>query len=141
MKHIRWIAILLLVPFFAWCECGKDYLSDGDKAYENGEYEKAFKLYEKACGMGEDSGCYELGRMYKYGKGVVKDYSKAIKLYEKACDEGEASGCYELGWRYKYGVGVEKNYSEAVEFYKKACDMGENVGCNEFSIGKGFTRE
>ena len=38
-------------------------------------------------------GCFNLGVMYKYGKGVRKSNTKALKYYKKACDFKSQLGC------------------------------------------------
>ncbi|MCW4573965.1 sel1 repeat family protein, partial [Venenivibrio stagnispumantis] len=74
-------------------------------------------------------GCYNLGEMYYYGKGVEQDYVKAAGLFEKACDAGIAKGCNNLGRMYYDGEGVEEDYVKAAVFFKKACDAGSAKGC------------
>jgi TPR repeat protein len=37
--------------------------------------------------------CFELGRLYLDGNGVVKDASKAKALIQRACDGGEPKAC------------------------------------------------
>ncbi len=54
---------------------------------------KAFKFYQKACGLNAGSGCSLLGLMHDKGKGVKKSNTKALKYYSKACDLELALGC------------------------------------------------
>lgn len=49
---------------------------------------KAFELYSKAAGMGNQVAQINLGRMYYYGEYVKKDLNKAYDLYLKAKNSG-----------------------------------------------------
>ena len=90
-----------------------DNVDDGLQAYNNKDYIKAEKLWEKACNNGNTKGCFHLGNLgvlYKNGEDVEQDYNKAKNLWEKACenqDYGGGGGCYNLGWMYYEGRGVE----------------------------------
>uniref|UniRef100_UPI0026F2B4C3 tetratricopeptide repeat protein n=1 Tax=Campylobacter showae TaxID=204 RepID=UPI0026F2B4C3 len=64
----------------------------GAEAYNQGDYQKAAQLYQKACDGGELRGCNNLGTLYVKGQGVNQDYQKAAQLYQKACDGGDAKG-------------------------------------------------
>ena len=70
-----------------------DNFGEGLKAFEQQDYQKARKFYEKACNGGDASGCFNLGELYRTGEGVPQDFSKAKELYKKACDEGLEVGC------------------------------------------------
>jgi TPR repeat protein len=53
----------------------------------------SFKSHEKACGLNNGTGCFNLGLMYEEGRGVRKSNTKALKYYGKACDLELALGC------------------------------------------------
>ncbi|WP_236843893.1 hypothetical protein [Campylobacter lanienae] len=61
---------------------------------------------EKACddrilGL---SGCYDLGYLYYYGKGVRQNSQKAAALWKEVCDYGFLIGaCINLGVLYEEG--------------------------------------
>jgi TPR repeat protein len=57
------------------------------------DYSIAAKLFAKACDMGGDKGCCNLGFMYEKGIGVEQNSSKAKAFYSKACDMGNKEGC------------------------------------------------
>lgn len=104
----------------------------GAEAYNQGDYQKAAQLWQKACDEENALGCGGLGALYAEGKGVRQDYQKAAQLFQKACDGGEALGCNSLGILYKYGQGVRQNFSTAKEYYGKACDLGLQLGCDSY---------
>jgi TPR repeat protein len=40
---------------------------------------KALKFFQKACGLNDGGGCFNLGLMYEKGKGVRKSNTKALR--------------------------------------------------------------
>ena len=56
------------------------------------DYQKAAKLYSKACELGS-AGCSNLGFLYDNGSGVAQDSKKAAQLYAKACDMEPELAC------------------------------------------------
>ena len=52
---------------------------------------------------------YNLGVMYKTGKGVKQNSTKAKDWFEKAAQQGHAEAQYSLGAMYITGEAVEKN--------------------------------
>lgn len=115
-----------------------DNVDDGLKEYNNKNYIKAEKLWEKACDDGNTKGCFHLGNLgvlYKNGKDVEQDYDKAKRLWEKACNNNEyggSGGCYNLGYMYDIGEGAEPDFKKAVQYYKKACEKGNSTGCLKY---------
>ena len=110
----------------------------GNAYYKLQDYYNAKKYYEIACnkGNGENQSgpCYNLGIMYRNGKGVRQDYAKAHELYKKACDMKYGDACNNLGVLYSKGEGVRQNHSTAKQYYGKACDLGSQPGCNNYKI-------
>ncbi|GAA8764378.1 hypothetical protein VN1335_01160 [Helicobacter pylori] len=54
---------------------------------------KAAYFYSKACELKESDGCFNLGRLYYYGRGVGKNLTKAAYFYSKACKLGYKKAC------------------------------------------------
>lgn len=44
----------------------------GIKNYENQDFSKARKYFEKACELNSGGGCFRLGKLYHGGNGVKK---------------------------------------------------------------------
>ncbi|KAF9111591.1 hypothetical protein BGX27_004681, partial [Mortierella sp. AM989] len=53
--------------------------------------------YQKAADQGNAIAQYNLGVMYRDGKGVSQDYFKAFELYQKAADQENAIAQSSLG--------------------------------------------
>ena len=127
MKRI----LVLLVVLFS-IGFSKDLTELGSEAYDKGDYQKATKLWQKACDSGEAVGCSNLGFLYENGQGVKQNYQKAAQLYQKACDGGNAVGCSNLGVSYNNGRGVKQDFYTAKQYYGKACDLGLQLGCDNY---------
>ena len=110
-----------------------DELETAAKAYEAGDYQKAFKYSKIACDSGEYRGCSGLGILYANGQGVRQNYKEAFKYYKLACDNGVYRSCYNLGVSYENGQGARQSYSMAKEYYGKTCDLGDKLGCDAFA--------
>ena len=52
------------------------------------DFRTAAEWYEKAAGQGYADAQYNLGYMYRNGKGVTKDKAKAVEWYTKAAEQG-----------------------------------------------------
>jgi TPR repeat protein len=85
-----------------------------------------------AATKGDADAQYNLGKCYKYGRGVEKDVIKAADLFAKAADQGHVAAQLNLGYRcYRSGRGVEKDEARAVELFAKAAEQGDARGlCN-----------
>ena len=52
------------------------------------DYERAAKLFQRACAGGEMPACTNLGILYKVGEGVSQDEMRAERLFALACNGG-----------------------------------------------------
>ena len=127
MKRVFVLLVVLFSVGFS-----KNLFELGQEAYGKGDYQKAAKLWQKACDDGNTGGCSGLGFLYANGQGVKQDYQKAIQLYQKACDERESAACYRLGALYENGKVVEQNLSTAKKYFSKTCSLGFYLGCDSY---------
>ena len=67
---------------------------------------------------------YDLGVMYRKGKGAPKDDAEALEWLRKAAEQGYAKAENKLGYMYQYGHGVHEDDTEAVKWYFKAAEQG-----------------
>ena len=49
---------------------------------------KTKELYEKACEMGDNMGCYKLGEMYYHGREAQQNYEKSVRVLPKSLQDG-----------------------------------------------------
>ena len=95
--------------------------------YNQGEYEKANKWYQKAGEAGYDWGWNNLGNVYYNGKGVPEDKRAAILYYKKAYEQnGDAAGqaANNIGNAF-YNL---NEYEKANEWYEKSGGSGHDWG-------------
>lgn len=93
-------------------------------AYDIGEYATAYTHYKALAEQGNAIAQFNLGIMYKKGRGVPKDYTKAVEWFRKAADQGDAIAQYQLGKMYLSGHGVPQNYVEAFKWIQGSAELG-----------------
>lgn len=107
----------------SFAKMGEIYISDfypfRDKTKSNKYYEKAYKILKQRLYHDGES-AYQLGIMFKYGRGVKKDMSQALAYLKESANKGKPEANYELGFLYK----DELEYVEAFNCFKKAADKG-----------------
>lgn len=66
----------------------QDSIRKAHAAYENGDFDLAFKeyqyLFEQGCSLVQSN----LGFMYAEGKGVAKNHKEAVKYFRLAAERG-----------------------------------------------------
>lgn len=95
---------------------------------------KATPLFVKGCDLGDPSGCYNVGLMYEYGRGVKADFGVAYAAYVEGCEGGFPKSCENLALLYENGRGVPQSHERAVALYRRACTDGpggeaDSEGC------------
>ena len=115
------LAITLSSTVFA------DDFDDGDAAYEKGDYKTAMRLWKPLAEQGHAYAQYNLGLMYRNGKGVPEDYKQAVKWYRLAAEQGDADAQYSLGIRYDKGEGVPEDDKQAVKWYRLASEQARKI--------------
>ena len=118
----------------AWADTLEQQFQQGLTAYEQSDYQTAFKLWLPMAEQGDANVQFNLGVMYAKGQGVKQDDFEAVKWFRKAAEQGHAKAQAILGFSYLLGErGVQVNKSLAKEWFGKACDNGEQVGCEYYS--------
>jgi TPR repeat protein len=118
MKKILFILFLFSGLLYA------NSFNDGLQSYQNGNYQKAAKLYQKAAEQGNDQAQFNLGIMYVKGEGVKQDKQKGMELFNKAANNGNPDAQYLLGVMYFYGKVMKQDYKKAFELFNKAANNG-----------------
>ncbi|HHF4729317.1 TPA: tetratricopeptide repeat protein [Haemophilus influenzae] len=116
----------------AWADTLEQQFQQGLTAYEQSNYQTAFKLWLPLAEQGDANVQFNLGVMYAEGQGVKQDDFEAVKWYRKAAEQGHANAQAILGFSYLLGKGVQVNKSLAKEWFGKACDNGDQGGCKYY---------
>ena len=91
------------------------------KAVEQGDMVNyGVQQYRESAEHGDAEAQYQMGGLYRLGKGVARDYAEAEGWYRRAAEQGHAEAQYWIGRLYEGGLGVEQDDSEAAEWYGKA---------------------
>jgi TPR repeat protein len=117
----------LAVP--AWA----DYKA-GEDAYHRGDFAAALREWRPLAEQGDALAQYNLGVLYRKGRGVPQDDVQARQWYEKAAAQGQAKAQYNLGTLFLNGGGVPKDYQQALRWFRMAADQGEAVAQTKIGI-------
>ena len=79
---------------------------------------------QKRAVQGDATAQYDLGLMYRLGRGVPRDDAMAVRWYRKAAEQGHRGAENNLAFMYHQGLGVSQNLDEALLWYRKAADQG-----------------
>ena len=111
-----------------------DSLSEEGRAYAEGDYKKAAKLYRPLAEKGDAEAQLILGSMYDFGLGVPQDYKEAVKWYRLAAEQGNARAQSKLGAMYDIGLGVPRDYKERGKWCRLAAEQGDAFA--QLSLGE-----
>jgi uncharacterized protein len=119
--------VCLGVP--AWA----DYKA-GEDAYNRGDFATALREWRPLAEQGDALAQYNLGVLYRKGRGVPQDDVQARQWFEKAAAQGQAKAQYNLGTLFLNGGGVPKDYQQALRWFRMAADQGEAVAQTKIGI-------
>lgn len=124
-----------------------EYKKARNKIYgKNKDYEKGIDGLRAESIKGNVLAVFELGNIYKYGKGVdinldkaesyykesMKMLKKLLNDYDEMRDREKGSRgyiLYRIGKQTFYGQGTDINYQEALNYFKKAVENGNKYAC------------
>lgn len=129
--------LLLCVCFFVLSgQAMANSLSDANRIYDAGDYEKAAKLYAPLAKDGNAEAQYILGMMYRAGRGVAHDYKEAKQWYLLAAEQGHPLAQFYLGWMYAGGKGVTRDYIQAHMWINIAIANASDEAKKEFIVDR-----
>lgn len=114
-----------------------------EKAYAEGDFKEAARLWEQACSGGNMGGCYELAIVHRDGEGTPVDRPKYFALLETACAGDEGRACYNLGKEElsddEEGIAPAsaEQLARGMALYERACDLGFAQACTNFALHAG----
>lgn len=120
-------------------------LSDAERAYTEGNFAKAERLYRSLAETGVTDAQFILGSMHEAGVGVPQDYAEAVKWYRMAAEQGNTKAQSKLGAMYDIGLGVPQDYTEVIKWWRLAAEQGDAFAqCNlaaKYDHGKVVPRD
>ena len=96
------------------------------------DYAEAMKWLRLAADQGHREAVFNIGLMYRDGKGVPQNGEKAIEWYKRAMEK-DIRMASKIGDMYHYGSGVPKDEEEAKRWYNKLTDK-MNISTSENEV-------
>ena len=121
------LTVCLVVPAWADFQAGMD-------ANNLGDYATALREWRPLAEKGDALAQYNLGVLYRKGRGVPQDDVQARGWYAKAAAQGQAKAQFNLGTLYFNGEGVPKDYQQALRWFRLAADQGEALAQTKIAI-------
>lgn len=128
IKKVMFIILFLINFLFG------ESLENGINAFNKGDYEKAFTIWEDLAKKGNKVAQYNLGYIYSKGLGVKINFKQSFEWYEKAflqyedlAKKGDAEAQNKIGDMYFYEQGVGQDYKKAALWYEKAANQGHKI--------------
>ncbi len=129
-----WVLALAILPVQSFANA----VNDGVEAYQQGNYWKAFELWQPVAQQGDPVAQYNMGVLYINGQGFPKNVKQAIKWFEMSAEQGYANAQYVLGNVYYHKIGcVERSLPDALKWYRKGANNGSEEA--EAQIKKVYT--
>ncbi len=128
------IPIVFVLCLLVWSACAPEGFQAGVDAYNQGDYETAFKEWLPLAEQGEAEAQYNLGVLYDKGQGVPQDDTKAVRWYRLAAGQGNSAAQFNLGVMYANGQGVPQDDGEALRWYRLAAEQGKASAQNNLGV-------
>jgi len=116
------ILLVLIVPGFLCSVASAADFHTGMSAYHDGDYATAYDEWLPLAEDGSAPAQFNLGLLYRYGKGRPTDPETALVWYRKAAESDFAPAQYETAEMYEGGLGVERDPIEAYKWFKLAAE-------------------
>jgi TPR repeat protein len=122
-KHVVFAVSLVLFT----AGLAKADVAAGQKAFDEGNYEKAMSEWQSAADKGDPEAEFGLGSLYEQGLGgLSQDYKRAVYWYSKAAVQGNTEALYRLALIWAAG---EVNFPpDLIEAYKWAALAAKSKG-------------
>jgi TPR repeat protein len=95
--------LLLVLMLVGPAVAGVEVVEEGYDAFERGDIDAAFKIWHDLAEQGDSTAQFNLGQMYRLGKGVQVDDQEALKWYLMAAKGGKISAKHNLILMYEEG--------------------------------------
>ncbi len=98
-------------------ERGLDFMADGD-------YAKAYCLWEPLARLGHADAQYNLAWLYANGNGLNVDIKEAVHWWQAAANNGHVEAEFAIGLAYTTGEGLKPDLDKAFGWFLKAALAG-----------------
>ena len=146
MRSKFWLWVVLSALLFAAPDVGAASSPDqaelsakfaaANEAYDRQDYARSFALFREIAEQGDAAAQFNVGNMYKAGKGVAASDAEAVKWFRLAAGQKVGLAQLALGVMYAEGRGVPRNYAEAVRWNRLAASQG--VALADYNLGVAY---
>ncbi len=118
------ILVLLTLCFVVVLPARAADFDAGVVAFLEGDYPGALEHWRPLAEDGHDGAQFNLGIMYRDGRGVPQDLTEAAWWFAKSAEQGHLRAQYALAVMYVEGRAVPKDFAEAAKWYGLAAEQG-----------------
>ncbi len=122
--RLKAILALLLASVLLPGNLAQADFAKGLNAYENKDYATALMEWMPLADAGDNQAQYNLGWMYKRGRGVPQSDDTAIMWFEMSAQSGHPGAQSTLGSIYYYGEGIARNELVGAKWFSIAAQQG-----------------
>lgn len=122
------LAVLFMLPVWGLSMtqgARADDLESGVEAYNQGNYQDAIDAWMPLADEGNRDALFNMGQLYRMGKGVPRDPVMAEYFYRKAADKGHLAAQGNLGTLYYFGFEDSPRVASAIRWWQQAAKGGD----------------
>jgi len=119
-SYLTVILLLLLIPI----SLSASDFNKGMEHMQDGDYAKAYCLWEPLARQGHPDAQYHMGWLYANGHGLNVDVAKAVYWWQQAANNGYLDAQFSIGLAYITGEGIKANTDEAFRWFYSAAAGG-----------------
>jgi len=97
----------------------------------NKDFQLAAEFYQTACEMDFKLGCFNLGRLYRLGRGVEQNVFRAMPLLLDVCNWGLDEACVELKMSIDGELKGNSNLAYHWRIHQFLCDADYSSSCSK----------
>ncbi len=113
---------------------GATSVEAGMRAYSDGDFARAAKLWTPLARAGDPRAQYMLGYMAEHGQGRPWSNHDAAAWYRMAANQGYPQAQVGLGELYVRGMGVPRDPGTGVQLFRQAAEEGYGQGQYEYAL-------
>lgn len=100
-------------------------LLDGVRLYEQGDYAGAIAIWQPLAAQEDANALFNMGQVYRLGRGVEADVARARDYYERAAVQGHIAAQGYLGTLLYFGDENLRDVDKAIEWWQTAAANGD----------------
>ncbi len=119
------VTVGIMLPVSMACAERLESLSEGQEAFNRGDYAKALHLWQQLADNGQPEAQVFVGLAYANGWGVKKNLEEASNWYMRAAENNSPSGQFLLGLHYVTTGVNQYDVRVGIKWLKRAADNGD----------------